>query len=74
MPKSKSYGTISKNGDLQVAQKKSQKVKINFLKFFSLKIIFLSTHEALIHSIWTSKEKVMDNLSFLGNLSVFLKK
>jgi len=43
---------------------KSQKVKINFLKFFSSKTIFLSTYEASIHSIQTSNEKVMDNLSF----------
>jgi len=29
-----------------------------------LKYYILSTSEALIHSIWTSDEKVMDNLLF----------
>jgi len=74
VPGSTSYGTIRKNGGLQVAQKKSQKVKTNFLKFLSSKIIFLSTYEALIHYIQTSNEKVMGNLRFLGNLSIFLEK
>jgi len=31
------------------------------------------TFEALIHFVWTSDEKVVENLSFLGNLSIFLK-
>jgi len=36
--------------------------------------MFLSVHEAFSHSIWIRDEKVMDNLSFLRNLSIILKK
>jgi len=36
--------------------KKSEKVKIKF------QFIFSSTCEALVHSIWTSDKKVMNNL------------
>jgi len=36
--------------------------------------MFLSIREALIHSIWTRDEKVLDNLSFSGNLCIFKKK
>ncbi len=74
MPESKSYGTSSKNRDLWATQKKSQKVRITFLQFLSSKIIFLSTCEALIQSIWTSNVKVMDNLGFGGNLSIMVNK
>jgi len=43
-----------------------------FLNFF-LKYYVLSIFKALIHSIWTRDEKVMDNFSFLGNLIIFKK-
>jgi len=49
--------------DLGASQKNT---KIEFLKllvFFS-KIIDLSACEALIYSIWTRDEKIMDNLVF----------
>jgi len=47
---------------LRGSPKKSQKNEIK-IKNFS-KIVFLSTSKALIHSIWTSDEKVKDNLVF----------
>jgi len=38
------------------------------------KIYARDTFEALIQSIWTSDEKIMDNLSFGGTINIFLKK
>jgi len=61
MTGSKSYTTKSLELNSVGNTKKSQKVKIIFSPY---NIIFLSTCEALIHSTWTSNEKVMDNLVF----------
>jgi len=40
-----------------------RKIKIFFSQKY-LNIMYFSTFEALIHSIWTHNEKVMDNLVF----------
>jgi len=62
-PGAKLMAQKARNKGWQVAQKKSQKVKIyTFLNPKILLRIFLSTCGALIHSIWTSDEKVTDNL------------
>jgi len=65
MPKSKSYTTKSPNFDLVGGKTNPQKLetKLNF-SFSYRMIIFLSTCEALIHSIWISDVKVMNNLGF----------
>jgi len=44
------------------------------IKFFFPQTLYFSTCEALFHSIWTNNEKVIDNLIFSSNLSIFLKK
>ena len=71
---SKSYGTISRNGVHRAAQKIHKNERPFFFQIFFSKIIFLSTCEALFHSIQANNEKVMDNLIFLDYVSIFLKK
>jgi len=60
-----SISPIRKKWILACSPKKFLKKWISFLKYY-----VLSIREALIHSIWTRDEKVIDNLSFLGNLSI----
>jgi len=48
----------------QVEQKKHKKLNFFNFQFFFSKIMFFSTSKALIHSIWTCYEKVMNNLVF----------
>jgi len=74
VPGSKSHGTISKKWRFAGSIKKITKSQNKIFEIFFLEYYIFSTYEALIHSIWTINEKVMDNLSFLGNLSVLLKK
>jgi len=58
----KNYGTISQKYRLVGNTQKSQKVKIKL--FFPNILIFLFPCKAMIHSIWTSDEKVIDNFVF----------
>jgi len=60
--KSKSYATLSPKWFPLGNTKLSQKSKTKFLKFVFDRKYFLSIWKYLIHSIWTSNEKVIVNL------------
>jgi len=71
VPGRKNYTTKSpKLNSMGSKEKNLQKIKIQFFfKFFPNKNILLSTSKSLIHSIWTRKENVTDNVVFWAVLA-----